>query len=263
MDKVATLLENVVQAAKTVRASPGTQIQSRSTKAELHKLATDYFDNVQAIAVQSQSISESLDAIFHSLHAASRKNPSKSRCLILLKEAKQALVECEGLAISQSSRTQAGHRTSADELIVSSLNDICPSAALAYQQALLDFDQPTRLSWRGPATDLREALRETLDVLAPDKEVEGIPGYKAEPDAKRPTMKQKVRYILKTRGVASGAITTPETAVAGIEEIIGGLTRSIYNRSSVSTHTATDRSEVIRVHAWVRMVLCELLEVPL
>lgn len=263
MSKVAALLGNVERVARAIRAAPGPQIKSRGTKAELHKLATDYFDSVQAIAAQSESLSESLNAIFHSIHAASRKSSSTTRCLTLLKEAKQGLVECEGLAISQSSKSQAGHRTRADDLIISSLNEICPSAALAYQQALLDFDQPARLSWRGPATDLREALRETLDILAPDKEIEGMPGYKAEPDAKRPTMKQKVRYILKIRGVPSGAITTPETAVTGIEEIIGGLTRSVYNRSSVSTHTATDRSEVVRVHAWVRMVLCELLEVPL
>jgi Predicted pPIWI-associating nuclease len=263
MNSVATLLENVEQVAKTIRTAPGTQIRSRSTKADLHKLATDYFDNVQAIAAQSPNISESLDRIFHDIHAVSRINPSKSRCSALLKQAKRTLVECEGLAISQSSKIQAGHRTRADELVVSSLNDICPSAAFAYQQALLDFDQPSRLSWRGPATDLRESLRETLDVLAPDKEVESMPGYKLEPDAKRPTMKQKVRYILKSRGIPSGAIATPEIAVVGIEEIIGGLTRSVYNRSSVSTHTSTDRSEVVRVHAWVRMVLCELLEIPL
>jgi hypothetical protein len=37
---------------------------------------------------------------------------------------------------------------------------------------------------------------------------------------------------------------------------------SVYNRSSLSTHTATGKKEVIRVHAWVRLVLCDLLEVP-
>jgi hypothetical protein len=112
-----------------------------------------------------------------------------------------------------------------------------------------------RESWRGPATDLREALRETLDVLAPDEGVTKEPGFKLEKDAHRPTMKQKVRYILKKRGTPHGAMAAPESAMEGIENILGGITRSVYNRTSISTHTATDKKEVIRVHAWVRLAL--------
>ena len=101
-----------------------------------------------------------------------------------------------------------------------------------------------------------------MDVLAPDHEVKNAPGFKLEKDTHGPTMKQKVRYILKNRGTPSGAMTAPETAVQGIEEIVGGLTRSVYTRSNISTHTATDKKEVVRVHAWVRLVFCDLLEVP-
>jgi hypothetical protein len=90
-----------------------------------------------------------------------------------------------------------------------------------------------------------------------------MPGYKLEPDAKRPTMKQKVRYILRKRGFGSGQLAASESAVEGVEGIVGGLVRSVYTRSSVSTHTATERSEVNRIHAWVRLVLCELLELPI
>jgi hypothetical protein len=57
-------------------------------------------------------------------------------------------------------------------------------------------------------------------------------------------------------------MATPESAVQGIEDILGGITRSVYSRTSISTHTATDKKEVVRVHAWVRLVLCDLLEVP-
>jgi hypothetical protein len=77
---------------------------------------------------------------------------------------------------------------------------------------------------------LREALRETLDVLAPDTDVEKMPGYRHEGDAKRPTMKQKTRYILKNRGASSGQLAAPETAIAGLEDMLGGLTRSVYTR---------------------------------
>lgn len=263
MSAVAVLLSKVDDAVKVVRSAKGAQIFASSTKALLHELATDYFSTVKGIAEQCGGNSNGLDSIFQEIHSLSRKSPSKNRCLELLKSAKKALVECESVAISQSSRQQAGHMTPVDELIVTTLNEICPSASLAYQQALMDLIQESRLSWRGPATDLREALRETLDILAPDQDVEAMPGFKLETDAKRPTMKQKVRYILKNRGVVSGAMATPESAVQGIEEVLGTLTRSVYTRSSVSTHTPTERQEVARVHAWVRLVLCELLEIPL
>lgn len=263
MTVVATLIAKVDSAAKAVRSTKGTQIFSGSTKVILHELAEYYFASVKPIAEQCDGGSSSLDHTFQEIHLASRKNPAKSRCLDLLKGAKKGLIECEGSAIAQSSRRQAGHRNRTDELIVASLEDICPSASLAYQQALLDLGQDNRMSWRGPATDLREALRETLDILAPDAEVQSSHGFKLEQDAKHPTMKQKVRFILKSRGVNSGALAPPEHAVQGVEDVLGSLTRSVYTRSSVSTHTPTDRSEVARVHAWVRLVLCELLEIPL
>lgn len=263
MSAVAALLSKVESVAKAVRLIKGAQIFASTTKTSLHELATDYFSTVKGVAEQCSGGSNDLDTIFQEIHSLSRKSPSKNRCLELLKSAKKALIECEGATISQSSRQQAGHRTQVDELIVATLDEICPSASFAYQQALVDLTQETRFSWRGPATDLREALRETLDVLAPDQDIEATPGFKLETDAKRPTMKQKVRYILKNRGVNSGAMTTPESAVQGIEEVLGTLTRSVYTRSSVSTHTPTERQEVARVHAWVRLVLCELLEIPL
>lgn len=260
---MAILLAELESLAKTLRGSTSKQIFSASLKSRLRDLATQYFSEVQGIAVDDDGASSELDGIFEEIHGASRKNASTKRCVELLKSAKKALIAHETHSLSRRISPKANGTTPADALIVSSLNEICPSASLAYQQALSDFAQHERLSWRGPATDLREALRETLDVLAPDAEVVASPGFKLEQDAKHPTMKQKVRYVLKRRGVASGAMATPETAVLGVEEIVGGLTRSVYTRSSVSTHTATNRNEVVRVHAWVRLVLCELLELPL
>ena len=56
---------------------------------------------------------------------------------------------------------------------------------------------------------------------------------------------------------------TPRECCTRNREYVGGLTRSVYTRSSVSTHTPTERIEITRVHAWVWVVLCELLELPL
>lgn len=202
------------------------------------------------------------DLVFRDLHSATRGKPSRAKVLDRLTMAKQLLVKLEGAALVSAATKSAGRHTATDQLIIETLRDICPSAAAAYSQALMDLGAEKRESWRGPATDLREALRETLDVLAPDNEITIEPGFKLEKDAHRPTMKQKVRYILKKRETPHGAMAAPESAVQGIEEILGGITRSVYNRTSISTHTATDKKEVVRVHAWVRLVMCDLLEVP-
>ena len=63
------------------------------------------------------------------------------------------------------------------------------------------------------------------------------------------SLKQKVRYVLRSRGMAGGQLAAPESAVEGVEEIVGGLVRSVYTRSNVSTHTPTDQAEVLRVQA--------------
>lgn len=263
MTAVSELLNEVALATKAIKAAPGQQVFAGAAKLQLRALASGYFERVRPHASAALPDCSEMDSTFEYLHSASHKNPSKQRVLEFLKKAKAELVRCEGAAIVKSSNSRHSHSTPADDLIVSSLNEICPSAALAYQQALIDLSADDRLSWRGPATDLREALRETLDVLAPDADVKAAPGFKLEGEAKRPTMKQKVRFVLKSRDVPSGAMATPEHAVTGIEEIVGGLTRSVYDRSSISTHTATGKAEVSRVLAWTRIVFGELLEIPL
>jgi hypothetical protein len=100
-----------------------------------------------------------------------------------------------------------------------------------------------------------------LDHLAPDTEVVEMPGYRQEPDAKGPTMKQKVRFVLRSRGTPKAAAATAETATDAVEAALGTFVRSVYTRSSVSTHTPTDRGEVARVADLVRVVLCEMLEI--
>lgn len=138
---------------------------------------------------------------------------------------------------------------------------ILPSAASSYRQAIVDLREEKRYSWRGPATDFREALRETLDYLAPDNLVIAMPGYKPEKDTNGPTMKQKVRFILTRRGVSKAQSATSENATESIENMVGAFVRSVYTRSSISTHTPTEKTEVVRVKNFVRATLCELLEI--
>jgi hypothetical protein len=179
----------------------------------------------------------------------------------LLRTIKGHLVQLDSRLVTGSSQPEPESRSQIDERILVTLRALLPSAALSYEQALLDLNQQERLSWRGPAADLREALRETLDHLAPDDQVTGMQGYKQEPEARGPTMKQKVRYILRSRGAAKASAATTEDATVAIDEAMGTFVRSVYTRSSVSTHTPTAKGEVSSLLNLVRVVLSELLEV--
>jgi hypothetical protein len=134
-----------------------------------------------------------------------------------------------------------------DEQIISKLDVLVPSAALSYKQAVFDLKDNSRVSFRGPALELREALREILDHLAPDDDVTAAPGYVHEKERIGPTMKQKVRFIMKKKGKRSSS-DAPEQAVTTFEEAIAALTRAVYERSSKAAHAASERQTVAIFH---------------
>ncbi len=257
---IEAVLDEVDGLRRALKSGPGKQIQADSDCERIRRLCVKYFSARAALAETVEAAPA--DDLFKKLHGMSRGHPSRSKVVDMLTDAKQLLVRLEEGVLVSATAKSADRKTATDRLIIETLNEVCPSAAASYAQALEDLGADKRLSWRGPATDLRESLRETLDEMAPDDEVLASPGFKLEKDAHRPTMKQKVKYILKKRRLPSGAMAAPETAVQGIEEIVGGLTRSVYTRSNLSTHTPTTKEEVVRLHAWVRLVFCDLLEVP-
>jgi Predicted pPIWI-associating nuclease len=260
------LIGAVENVRKTLRGVKGAQVFSAAVKADVGALASDYFSTFRPAVAAAGAGGEELakaDGLFRELHEMSHKNPTKKRADDVCKDARKALVALEGSRLERGSVPTAVRTSKSDELIISSLKEVCPSAAAAYEQALRDLQGPERLSWRGPATDMREALRETLDALAPDAEVEKMPGYKLEENARRPTMRQKAKYILKNREMVDNQASLSESAVENIENAVSGITRSVYVRSNVSTHTPTSGPEVARLHGWVRLVMCDLLSLPI
>jgi hypothetical protein len=83
------------------------------------------------------------------------------------------------MALIQTSTRTLGNLTPVDERIIATLKEIRAPAAAAFAQGIKDLEA------LGPATELREALRATLDALAPDNEVEAMP--EPEPNAERRT----------------------------------------------------------------------------
>jgi hypothetical protein len=260
---VSPILIAIDRERKALSKVSGAQLWSVPARNSLRGLVEFYFNEVRPklLGKSREGVDlESIDARMQQLLSLCHKSGSVQKYRDLLRDVKAQLVHVDGQLISTAT-TGHGGATELDVRILATLRALVPSAALSYEQALRDLQQAERFSWRGQATDLREALRETLDHLAPDVDVESAAGYKVEPDARGPTMKQKVRFILRSRGMSKGTAAPAENAADAVEEAIGAFVRSVYTRSSVSTHTPTNKEEVLRVLDFVRVVLSELLEV--
>jgi len=116
-------------------------------------------------------------------------------------------------------------------------------------------------SFRGTAVELREAFRETLDQLAPDDAVTGQDGFALEKGQTKPTMKQKVRFILRSRRKGSTQRALAEKSLELVETLSGEIARAFYDRASLSAHVQTTRDEVLQLKRYVDTLLFDLLEI--
>jgi len=208
----------------------------------------------------------SFDAAMQNLlRAANAKLPKARQHLKVLAAAAQQRTDIE-VSINQALGEEALRRAEGidysptEQKIIDTLNGLVPTAALSYTQALRDLTDPDRVSFRGSATELREALREVLDHLAPDEAVSAQQGFKLEDNQKKPTMRQKALFILRSRGMAKTALEAPRDAVEIIENSTSSLARSAYSRSALSTHVANSRAEVRQFKMYLDSVLSDLLQ---
>lgn len=258
---VRALADRLRRLDKELRAVTGKQVFRNSIREGARAIVDEYFRvDRELLTIAGVIDLTSLDNRMQLLLDIAQRNSSVPTYRSCLKALERDLLTVEKTLLT-GTRKQEVELEKVDRLIIDTLAELLPSAARSYEQAIVDLRATDRVSWRGPATDLREALRETLDHLAPDNEVKAEPGFKVEKDTNGPTMKQKVRYILRKRGMGKTAIQSPEAATQAVDEIVGTFVRGVYMRSSVSTHTPTDRSEILRIRDWVRVALCEILEV--
>jgi hypothetical protein len=261
--------QKVTELRSTLLRCRSVNINTATLKTKAKELVQFYFRQVRPTLAPMGFSEESLGTIDTEMQEVLRLgngNNRKSYYLDHVKriEAERRSLETQREVLLSKSATaipQRVLRTTIEQAILETLEQIVPTAALSYDQGSRDIADSTRISFRGPANELREALRELLDHLAPDAEVKDQPGFKLEKDQTKPTMKQKVRFILRARGLPATAGEAPEGAVVLIDEMIGKLTRSTYTRSSISTHVSTARSEVRQMKMYVDSVLAELLEI--
>lgn len=146
-----------------------------------------------------------------------------------------------------------------ERAILQTLQAILPASAASYEQATFDLKDANRVSMRGTALELRETLREVLDHLAPDDKVEAVAGFKVENGQTKPTMRQKARFVLRSRRSAEAVSLAAEDALSLIEQHTSSLVRNVYRAASLPTHVASTRATVNQLKRYVDNVLAELL----
>lgn len=271
-DSWQSLLASLTDLERAIGRVSAVNVNTATARDSAKSLIQDYFRRTRpdllAVGLAEAELEE-LDSQMQRLLQLANGRNAKQSYVRLLREIRAGMQRIEltreyrlGERRQEEGSSGVVLATDIEASVITTLEQLVPSAALSYQQALRDLAASTeRVSFRGTAVELREALRETLDHLAPDEEVMAAPGFRLETERTGPTMRQKVRFILRSRRVPEGARRTPEDSVSLIEELTGSLARASYDRGSIATHVASTENEVRQLKMYVDSVLAELLQV--
>ena len=197
------LLDRLRGLHSRLRRGRAVNVNDRQTKDEVIALGSAYFSSCRNALVDVLGESDALlanDQKWQDLIRLAHGNNARKSYLKMLHDLERQIAEFNVASLSRTFECATGGRglsdlTPAEALIHRTLESAVPSAAASYRQGVLDL-RTERLSYRGTAAELREALRETLDHLAPDGDVMAQASFSLEPEQSKPTMKQKAQYIL-------------------------------------------------------------------
>lgn len=255
----------VAELVRRLQASKAVNVNSEELRGRAQHLVQAYFRATRAgllaLGIEDTRLA-TIDSGMQSVLTLSHGRNAKRSYLLALGRIKSAIPGVAAkreLLIGKKRDSASGFETQLEGEIHRTLAAMVPSAALSYEQAARDLQDLSRVSMRGTAAELREVLREAVDQLAPDDAVRSSAG-RSSTDSKV-TMKEKVRFILRSRGMRSGARDAAERAVSIIDEQLGLLARSIYDRGSLSTHVASSRGEVKQLKLYIDSLLADLLAI--
>jgi len=267
---ISELLHQLKSLASAIQKSKAVNVNSRNIKQAVISAAACYFkdfrDEVSRTLNDDVALAK-LDEDWQRLIKLAHGNNAKTSYLALvrglLKKTTDVKIATHVAAPSPVvAKPLKLSYSQAEGILISTLDQLLPSAAQSYRQGLKDLDSTEeRFSYRGPAAEFRECLRETLDLLAPDQKVNQESWFKLEPNCSGPTMKQKVRFVLSYRGKNKTQRSLAEKSVDLIESLCGEITRGVYERACVSTHVQTTRQEVAQMKRYLDAVLFDLLEI--
>ena len=253
----------------SIRCAKAVHVNDQSTKDRAIGLANRYFNEVRPSLLELLGETEAIlahDQMWQQLVRLAHGNNARSTYLKTIRSLRKALADLNVSVLSnqplRTTQPAATLQISLEEgVLLETLDRLVPSAAASYRQGFADLHGVDRISYRGTAAEFREALRETLDHLAPDDQVTAQSGFKLEPNQTKPTMKQKVAYVLSFRGRKKTQREAAEKSVVLIEAISGEVMRAVYNRAALATHIQQSKVEVQHVKRYVDTVLFDLLEI--
>lgn len=266
---IGLLITDVEALGASLRRGQAVNVNDQSSKDRAIGLATRYFNDVRPMLVATGGETDSLlrhDELWQQLVRLAHGNNARRTYLKMIGALRRELSEFNISALSTpvvpAAHSGASASPSREEtLVLQTLESLVPSAAASYRQGLSDLIGSERQSYRGTAAEFRESLRETLDQLAPDEDVQAQEWYKPEGGQKKPTMKQKAKYILTSRERNKTQRDSAEKMLTLIEELSGEVMRAVYNRASLATHIHQSKKEVQQIKRYVDTVLFDLLEI--
>jgi hypothetical protein len=251
---------------RAINSGKSERVGSKTLRDQAIEIAGEYFSSYRRDADQldvDPSVLDFTDKAWQDLVRLAHGRNRRTSYIRSLETIRRGLLQLSVAILTNRAEYSSEWRPTADErIILETLEKIVPTAALSYRQGCMDLNSADdRISFRGTSTEFREALREVLDKLAPDSELLTDPDFRLDKERTKPTMKQKVRYILRSRGMRRTAIKPATDSIDAIVEMVGAVTRSVYDRASLSTHVMTSSEEVSRIKRYIDNVLFELLEI--
>jgi hypothetical protein len=260
------LLDEYVQELQRLRTilkrHPGRQVFSQELKNHIRAVAETWPNDVRPQVALGTDESRTADDLIGKVIEATYHDTSPRSYLQLLGALRDALIR---LRVKTTVAMPGGARNlSEDNLAVErALEVLNPAIADSYTQVLVDVQDDGRISLRGTANELREVLREVLEVLSPDDVVEKEPWYRSKDELgrekHRPTYADRAKYAIRRKGKGKNVQRQTPASVERADELLGSIVRSTYDRGSGAAHTETERAEIVKQLRYVNAILLELL----
>ena len=110
----------------------------------------------------------------------------------------------------------------------------------------------------GPAGEVREVMRATVQQLVSDEDVRKQPWFQGiEQGGKRnPSQAERIRLAVQQRGGSNDQVKGTDEL---IDKLVGQIGRQTYSAGSSALHAGTLQAEVRKLTGWVFALLDEVL----
>jgi Predicted pPIWI-associating nuclease len=177
----------------------------------------------------------------------------------LLRRLKEYQTTLRPSALPQHGAVPArGPLSARDASVIERLRRLSASLADSFEQALRDLNDHTRLTYLGPAGEVREVMRAAVQLLAPDDEIRKQPWFQGidQGGKRNPSQAERIRYAVQQRG---GNKQQAKGADELIDQLVAQIGRQTYQAGSSALHAGAVQARVRKLTGWVFSVLDEVL----